>query len=473
MEPKQPFIRWVAVGLAVAAAMICFLLLNKHVAGTSGVPMFDAGCTVAAAGQSASCEKVLASPYAYILPLHRDKPDKAMHVPTALVGLVYYSGLVLWFFGVGRPDWSRRRVHLVPMLLIAVGLVGSAYYSYIMFTVLTEWCPWCAVTHVLNLLIAACAVLMRPREPRPDSASPRGAVDPDKQTAAPWPAHPTRGVIAIVLLAIAGTTYGHIWRYSFLKAGSVLQQNLRDLGVCKAEVELIKADARGMVATWQATRQTSYKINETDVVRGGAGGKTMEVVIFSDFECPSCRDMAQFFEARIEPMFAGNLRVAYKHYPLNSDCNARVPDQMHKHACKAAGWAEAARLVGGNEAFWKAHDYLFTHQPDMKSGKLDLDAVASALGLDTTAMSDAARSEQAGRRVWEDVNLAQTMGVQSTPTVFVDGRMVNSLARRQENFWDELANYYWTNIAQQPRPDSTKLVKPTTTRDTPDPKGAP
>lgn len=473
MESRQPFIRWVAVGLAVAAAMICFLLLNKHVAGTSGVSMFDAGCTVSAAGQSANCDKVLASPYAYLPPRHGDQPERGIRLPTALVGLIYYSALVLWFFGIGRPDWSRRCVHLVPMLLIAGGLVGSAYYSYIMFTVLNEWCPWCAVTHVLNAAIAVCAVLMRPRMPTTDAARAAEAVPQAAQLGASWLAHPRRGVIPIVLLAIAGTTYGHIWRYGFLKAGSLLQQNMSDLKVCKVEVDLIKADARGMVATLQATRQSSYKIGESDVVRGGAGGKTMEVIIFSDFECPSCRDMAQFFEARVQPLFAGNLRVAYKHYPLNSDCNARVPQQMHQHACQAAGWAEAARLLGGADAFWKAHDYLFAHQPDLKSGKLDADALAAALGLDAGGLGEAARSEQAARRVWEDVNLAQTMGVQSTPTLFVDGRMVNSLARRQENFWDELANYYWTNVAQQPRPESAKLVKPAATRDTPDRKGAP
>ena len=112
---------------------------------------------------------------------------------------------------------------------------------------------------------------------------------------------------------------------------------------------------------------------------------TLDVVVFSDFECPSCKRFAAFLEEQAQPLFDGRIKTVFKHYPLDRTCNERVSQTVHQHACAAMSMAEAARLLGGNSAFWKAHDYLYKHLDTLAQGKVTPDAVAAELHLNPAA----------------------------------------------------------------------------------------
>jgi uncharacterized membrane protein len=156
----------VAAVLCFAAAVVSYNLVLKHVTGSSGAAWFEAGCSDKPSPGGANCAAVLASPYSYFPPKMSKEPDGRPHLPVAFLGLFYYSALLTWIIGIGRPSPRRRRLHILPLLLVGMGLAASAYYLNIMFRVLDEWCSWCVVTHVLNLLIAICFVLLWPRRPK-------------------------------------------------------------------------------------------------------------------------------------------------------------------------------------------------------------------------------------------------------------------------------------------------------------------
>ena len=96
----------------VAAAYVSSNLLEKHITGSSGVSWFEAGCSDDDEPGGADCAKVLASPYSYFPAKSTDPepqnqhnhtrrvPDRTPHVPVAFLGLVYYSGLAVWFIGI-------------------------------------------------------------------------------------------------------------------------------------------------------------------------------------------------------------------------------------------------------------------------------------------------------------------------------------------------------------------------------------
>ena len=146
----------------MAAALISYNLLNKHISGAEGPAWFEAGCSDRVESGGANCAAVLASSYSYYPPKLSDQPDGKIHIPVAFMGLIYYSILTVWFIGVGRPSLQRKRLHWIPLLLVGIGLFSSFQFTRIMFTQLNEWCPWCLITHILNLLIAVCVVLMWP-----------------------------------------------------------------------------------------------------------------------------------------------------------------------------------------------------------------------------------------------------------------------------------------------------------------------
>ena len=82
-----------------------------------------------AGGRGRRCTEVLASPYSYFPPKHgKNVPAGLPHIPVAFIGLMYYSTLLAWLVGVGRPAYAKRGLHYAAFLLVALGLGGSAYF---------------------------------------------------------------------------------------------------------------------------------------------------------------------------------------------------------------------------------------------------------------------------------------------------------------------------------------------------------
>lgn len=475
MSKRYP-IQLLAIAFALAAGAISFLLLQKHITGSGGA-MFDQGCTVQLGSGKADCGAVLASPYAYFPPKHENAKG-GTYIPVAFFGVLYYTALAIWLIGVGRPDRASRAVHLLPIGLVSLGLMGSAYFCYIMFTVLTEWCPWCAVTHVLNLCLAICVFLLWPGRKLATSTtgspvipSSGEASDSTDRRATVYAAPSTRQIV-LTLLAILIASYAVMQRMGMMRLPR-LQSNL---DTCMAEVDRIRGDARTLYASWQASKKLELPTGANVPIRGGSGQNgTYEVVVFSDFECPGCAQTAKFLDERIQPMFDGRLRIVYRHYPLNARCNEALAKnvQAHPFACDAARMSIAAFTIGGNDAFWKTHDYLFANQEKLKKGGVKPSDVAGLLGVDAAAFDETMKSESTTARLAEDIKLAQTVGVQSTPAVIVDGRSIPRIARMVDMFWDEMANHFWVEVAKTGRPESTKAGKPTATQGNQGPKGAP
>ena len=466
----------VAAVLCFAAAVISYNLVLKHVTGSSGAAWFEAGCSDKPAGGGANCAAVLASPYSYFPPKMSKEPDGRPHLPVAFLGLFYYSALLTWIIGIGRPSPRRRRLHILPLLLVGMGLAASAYYMNIMFRVLDEWCSWCVVTHVLNLLIAVCLVWMWPKRLKAVEVH----ASPTPPTHAPAnlavPRDPSGRTILITLVAIAAIGYGELNMLGLKTWKRQAAAATESYNTCVAAVNRIKGDPDTMLRNWELAPKREIAVRADDPVRTGfkadATQPTLDVVVFSDFECPSCKRFAAFLEEQAQPLFDGRIKTVFKYYPLDRACNERVSKTVHPHACAAMSMAEAARMLGGNSAFWQAHDYLYEHRDALAQGKLAPDAMSAELHLDPAALRDAMSSQAVATRVAEDIDQAKLCDIKGTPAVFVEGKLVDTLAVTEIGFWDKLADVYWQR-SNLPRPASTKPKPPPTTPGTPDRKDAP
>jgi protein-disulfide isomerase/uncharacterized membrane protein len=445
--------------LAVAAGYLSLQLLTRHTGTGVRLALLDAMCG-GEEGSTADCDEVIRSPYGYWPPLGEGETPGAKHVPAALLGLIYYGTVALWMIGVGRPSPDRRWVHGGPLLLAAVGVAMSGFYTYVMLSQLEHWCPLCAVTHVLNLLIFIGLVLMVPRKQphvvsaanpgaRADAVPPR---NPGPTPRAPHPGwrHVTVTLVAVWLLASGLTT---VYRASVMAATA--RAKAKQYDGCAERLASIQDDAALMARNWQLQPKQEVATRPDDPIRGGKPGERhVKCVVFSDFQCPSCRGFARFVEERVEPLFDGNLAVVFKHYPLG-DCNGQVQKPIHPHACQAVRYAEAARMQGGNDAFWAAHDFLFENQ--RRLGELTPKAVAEALGLDPVRLEQDLTSEEIARRLWEDINEAARLKLRGTPTILLSGRRVDPVIWRSLKFWNAMADSYWRAIGKT-RPEHTRLV---------------
>ena len=140
----------------------------------------------------------------------------------------------------------------------------------------------------------------------------------------------------------------------------------------------------------------------------GPDAAPVELIEFSDFDCPYCQRATETVE-RLMEQFEGQIRVVYKDYPLPS----------HPNAFKAA---EAGNCAHEQGRFWELHDAMFARQ-----GELDVDALkgyAAELGLDAEAFDECLDSGRHAATVDRDVRIGMRHGVSSTPTLFLNGRAV-------------------------------------------------
>ncbi len=137
---------------------------------------------------------------------------------------------------------------------------------------------------------------------------------------------------------------------------------------------------------------------------GGAAAR-VEVVVFSDFECPFCR-RAEPVLARLRERFPTEIRFVWRHFPLSTHQSARSA-------------AEAAQCAHDQGEFWSFHDALFADSALLRPAGFA--AIADRLGLDTGVFAACVNAHSHAADVADDTATGERVGVSGTPTVFING----------------------------------------------------
>jgi len=153
------------------------------------------------------------------------------------------------------------------------------------------------------------------------------------------------------------------------------------------------------------------KLVETGHSKGDQNAK-ITIIEFSDFQCPYCaRYVTETFpQIEKEYIATGKVFYVFHQYPL----------PFHQYAQKAA---ESAECAGEQDKFWEMHDKLFANQD--KLTEVDLKGYAANLGLDTSKFNTCLSSGQFTDSVQADMELGQSMGVNGTPSFFINGKFVS------------------------------------------------
>lgn len=151
--------------------------------------------------------------------------------------------------------------------------------------------------------------------------------------------------------------------------------------------------------------------DKVDHVRGPANAK-VTLIEYSDFQCPFCERHEPTI-TQILQTYPQDVRIAYRHYPLT---------QLHPQAQKSAEASECAAKLGGNDAFWKAHDYLFANQATLGADLFK--KMAGELKLDVAKFTTCLDSGEMVARVAQDTATGNDAGVSGTPATFVNGQLV-------------------------------------------------
>ena len=146
----------------------------------------------------------------------------------------------------------------------------------------------------------------------------------------------------------------------------------------------------------------------------GQASAPVTVYELSDFQCPFCRSQAVETFPILEREFieTGKVRWIFLNFPLT---------QLHPNAAAAAEFSMCAAKVG---KFWPVHDLLFSYQvkwAPLKNPGPFLISLADSAGIPRTDLTPCLDSHEMLPLVRAEAEGAAKSGVQSTPTVYIEG----------------------------------------------------
>jgi protein-disulfide isomerase len=158
------------------------------------------------------------------------------------------------------------------------------------------------------------------------------------------------------------------------------------------------------------------------------------LVEYSDFECPICKSLHDVVR-NILPKYPGKVRLVFKDFPI---------DQIHP-------WARTAAIAGRcayqqePKAFWKMYDFVYDNQEVISAANAwtKMTEYAARAGLNAETFKSCMASPEPGDAVNASRANGQKLDVNSTPTVFVNGRRMVGADQRL------LEQYIHYELAQQ------------------------
>jgi protein-disulfide isomerase len=188
---------------------------------------------------------------------------------------------------------------------------------------------------------------------------------------------------------------------------------------------LVMGDVRDMDSgvdlsvIWQAlTTKADIPADEDHLVSGDPSRCTIPVAVFSDYQCPYCRNFAPIVRTLAEN--DPDLCLYHYNFPLD----------YHQDAEQFARYAVAWRILTGRPvpvAYWSVTS-------DRDKAEKWIEAELKKTGTDSKRFWKLVASREVEKRIRSDIDFAQRIRAGGTPTVFVSGHRIPAKKEMIENF---------------------------------------
>ncbi len=166
---------------------------------------------------------------------------------------------------------------------------------------------------------------------------------------------------------------------------------------------------RAKIATRIMLDPPRQAIAKADRPSRGPDNAPIEMIEFSDFQCPFCRNAFSIVN-QVLATYGDRIHFVYRHYPLANHPRARPA-------------AEASQCAAEQGKFWQFYDKLFGDQSRLSDE--DFKQHATQLGLETAQFNACVDSHKYGAEIDIDIQAANEAGVSGTPAFFINGRMLS------------------------------------------------
>jgi protein-disulfide isomerase len=154
----------------------------------------------------------------------------------------------------------------------------------------------------------------------------------------------------------------------------------------------------------------------------------VKIVEFMDFQCPGCAYGAKYLKTFIA-QHPHDIFLQVRYFPLTS---------IHPHAMTSAMYSECAARQG---KFWPLDDLMLDQQSQwaqLISADPVFQSMATQVGMNMDQLYICLASDDARKVINDEKSMGQSLGITSTPTYFVNNKMVVGAKSLQ----DELKNYF-------------------------------
>jgi protein-disulfide isomerase len=364
---SDPSLRlWLLAALALAGLGLSVALTKHYFDVRSGAAGFKSFCNI---GEKMNCDAIAASSYAELV----------TGFPLSSFAAGWFLALFIVTIAARNAFWRRDA------LRAAFGLTGfsaamSVIYFAIMAAALKTFCLLCLFVDGISIFSFVLVLSLKPEGFSKHKAD--------------------RGKWKVLAGAAAASLLVSVLGLKTLDAASV------DGGTVNELVDSVMTSA-------------AVAVNAGDDYPSiGAKDAPVTIVEFSDFQCPFCR-IAAFTLNSVLNRYPGKVRVVFRNYPLDQACNRLVQHSMHQYSCQAARAAVCAQRQGKFEAVYQE---FFQNQEKVEAGKID--DLAREAGADSAQLSGCVAAPESTSTVARDIEEGDRLGIQSTPTIYVNGRKV-------------------------------------------------
>jgi protein-disulfide isomerase/uncharacterized membrane protein len=372
---------FLGLGAVVLAIATHAYLTNHHLELKYGLSEGESMCNLSG---TFNCSAASASKFSEFL-----------GVPMALWGAVTNAVLLVLALMFPFADESNRARARANILAVA-GFIAltSIVMGVISITQLDQYCPFCILTYVLSF-IAFFGFW-------------KGTSAPSGRAA--W--YTQVGLKGLIGSAVAIFLLGFVINNGVRKSFVGDNNGFQDM-------------VNSTIHEWQSTSpQTITPVAPMSKGAAEADAK-LTIVEFADFRCSHCKHAAPMLDAFVKSH--KDVRVIFQTYPLDGECNSAIPT-ANGASCLLA---RAAVCAEKQNAGWKAHDYFFAHQDQDNVGTVEgirkmLEQMAKDVGINGEQLKTCADSDDARKSVEAMARLGTQLNVRGTPTLFVNGRMLNN-----------------------------------------------
>lgn len=182
----------------------------------------------------------------------------------------------------------------------------------------------------------------------------------------------------------------------------------------------IEQSKKAFLETWSQRPSVTIPVKGTDPVWGNPQSK-VQIVVFSDFECPHCQRAAFALHTALAPE-QSRIQIIFKHFPLDMSCNPLLKAPIHQNACALAHLGYCANQ---KNRFWDFHDRVFfkLSARELSSSR---DKVYEGVKLLFTRkeFDECLTNPEALANTRDDIEQGKNLGIESTPALFINGKRV-------------------------------------------------